>query len=122
ASLRTSRPPDLSTWGDWETPNLSRLVPPLCPCYDFRRSHEHAWPVRPTIRCKDAPMPTFSVSLPETWLRLRWVGVALCAFFIILGVQYSLKILGSERDNRSAILRWRPQILELNQGENIWET
>src|SRR5439155_23990989 len=31
-------------------------------------------------------------------------------------------VLNSERDNRSAILRWRAQLLELNQGDDIWET
>ena len=59
-------------------------------------------------------------SLP--FIRHRWMAIALVGFFTLIAAQYSLKVLNSERDNRSAILRWRAQLLELNQGDDIWET
>lgn len=49
-----------------------------------------------------------------------WVAGGLVLFFALIGVQYTHKVLSSERDNRSAILRWRDQILDLNEGQDIW--
>ena len=46
----------------------------------------------------------------------RWFGVAALLLILGLGVQYSFKAL----DDRSAILRWRPQILQLD-SVNIYE-
>ena len=40
---------------------------------------------------------------------------------LVLSVQYSLKASGDgQRSNRSAFLRWRPQILELAQGVDVY--
>src|SRR5205807_1780769 len=51
----------------------------------------------------------------------RWFFLALTLFFVLLSVQYSSKVSSSERDNRSAFLRWRSQILDLEEGVNIWQ-
>jgi hypothetical protein len=54
--------------------------------------------------------------------RERWFAVGLLLFFVALSVQYSFKVRVDEhRDNRSAILRWRDQILDLDRGVNIFE-
>jgi hypothetical protein len=46
---------------------------------------------------------------------------ALAVFFFALTIQYVLKIQHSDRENRSAFLRWRNQLLELREGVNVWE-
>lgn len=51
----------------------------------------------------------------------RWFVVGLLLFFAALSVRYTLKVCDPERDSRSAILRWRPQILELDNGTDIWD-
>jgi hypothetical protein len=53
--------------------------------------------------------------------RQRWFLVALCAFFLAINVQYVLKVANSEREHRSAFLRWATQIVYLDDGVNIWE-
>ena len=55
------------------------------------------------------------------WLQQRWFVLGLSLIFVLLSVQYSGKVLDSHRSNRSAFLRWRDQILELQDGVNIWE-
>src|SRR5438552_3421072 len=45
--------------------------------------------------------------------RQRWFLVALCLFFVAINVQYVLKIASSEREHRSAFLRWTVQIQRL---------
>jgi hypothetical protein len=52
--------------------------------------------------------------------RQRWFLLALCLFFLLINVQYVVKIASSEREHRSAFLRWIPQILDLAAGRNIW--
>ena len=53
--------------------------------------------------------------------RQRWFLLGLCVFFLAINVVYVLKIAHSERsESRSAFQRWRMQILELSEGENIW--
>jgi hypothetical protein len=47
----------------------------------------------------------------------RWFVVGLIVLFIILGVQYTIKVL----EHRSAIMRWRDQLLLLDGGENIYD-
>ena len=54
-------------------------------------------------------------------LQQRWFVVGLVLFFVVCSFKYGEKILDSERDNRSAFLRWREQIQELDDGVNIWE-
>ncbi len=51
------------------------------------------------------------------WLRQRWFVLALVALFFGLSVQYSFKVKDS---HRSAFLRWRDQIVELD-SVNIWQ-
>jgi alpha-1,2-mannosyltransferase len=55
-------------------------------------------------------------------LRERWLVLCLVLFFVALSVQYTDKVHDSTRPNRSAFLRWRDQILELDDGVNIWDT
>jgi hypothetical protein len=56
------------------------------------------------------------------FLQRRGLLLALLLFFGACSLKYADKVLDtSERDNRSAFLRWREQILELHQGVNIWE-
>jgi hypothetical protein len=56
-------------------------------------------------------------SVDRSWERTRqtWFVVGLLALFVGLSVQYSHKALA----NRSAILRWQPQLLGLEDGVDI---
>jgi hypothetical protein len=54
--------------------------------------------------------------------RQRWFLLALCLFFVAINIQYVLKIASSEREHRSAFLRWTVQIQQLGTGEDIWAT
>jgi hypothetical protein len=53
----------------------------------------------------------------------RWFLTGLLALFAGVSVQYTLKVLTPRNGetNRSAIVRWREQILQLDAGENIYE-
>lgn len=51
----------------------------------------------------------------------RWLRAGLLLLFVAVSVQYTIKITCSERDNRSAFLRWRDQILDLSHGVNIYD-
>lgn len=53
-------------------------------------------------------------------LRRDWLVVALIVVFAGIYTQYVFKLANSEHGNRSAFLRWRPQLLELDDGVNIW--
>jgi hypothetical protein len=51
----------------------------------------------------------------------RWFLLGLAALFVVLSIQYSVKASGhGERANRSAIQRWREQLLHLGD-ENIYD-
>ncbi len=50
----------------------------------------------------------------------RWFLVALVLLFVGVGVQYTIKISGGN-DHRSAFLRWRGQILDLDHGVRIYD-
>src|SRR4051812_39221286 len=54
-------------------------------------------------------------------LQQRWLLLALIGFFALSSFKYGEKVLDSERSQRSAFLRWREQILELDDGVNIWD-
>jgi alpha-1,2-mannosyltransferase len=64
----------------------------------------------------DAHAPSFS----SLRLSPRWLLGALLVFFVGLSVQYAVK--ASKGEHRSAILRWREQILSLHEGEDIYDT
>jgi hypothetical protein len=49
----------------------------------------------------------------------RWALLALLVFFLLLSIQYTCKTTGTHAE-RSAILRWQPQVLELDAGVDIW--
>jgi alpha-1,2-mannosyltransferase len=59
---------------------------------------------------------------PQSHPRHRWFVLGLLLFFVALSGQYVIKILDKERDNRSAILRWRDQILLVDHDVNIYDT
>jgi hypothetical protein len=65
----------------------------------------------------DAP----AVLRPSLAGRERWFVGALILLFIGFSVQYSLKVVSHESQTRSAFLRWREQILKMEQGANPWD-
>ncbi len=70
---------------------------------------------------KDAIMlaPTFRahIDLP----RPRWLVALLGIFLLAILIQYTLKLNHSEQGMRSAFLRWKPQLAELDDGVNVWD-
>src|SRR5215472_8596244 len=50
----------------------------------------------------------------------RWFVVALLVVFVGLSIQYTIKILDPS-GQRSAIMRWREQLLGLEHGDNIYD-
>jgi alpha-1,2-mannosyltransferase len=54
-------------------------------------------------------------------LRQRWLVVAIMLFFCAIYAQYALKIKHSEHGMRSAFLRWKTQLEDLDDGVNVWE-
>jgi alpha-1,2-mannosyltransferase len=67
-------------------------------------------------------MDAVSASPRLAFVQQRWYVLALVLFFVVFSVRYGEKVLDTkERDNRSAFLRWREQILEMQDGVNIWE-
>src|SRR5687767_14846765 len=52
--------------------------------------------------------------------RQRWFLLGLIAFFLVLNVQVLFKVQFSSRESRSAIVRWMPQIAQLQEGNDIW--
>ena len=62
----------------------------------------------------------------ERWLNgctaRGWILAAMSAFLVVLASQYLIKISDTRRSNRSAIQRWQPQLLGLDQGEDISKT
>jgi alpha-1,2-mannosyltransferase len=51
----------------------------------------------------------------------RWLALALLGVFGLILVQYLLKVTHSEHGNRSAFLRWRAQLEDLDDGINVWD-
>jgi hypothetical protein len=52
----------------------------------------------------------------------RWLLAGLAAFFLILSIQYTKKVAGTNLDDaRSAFMRWQNQILALTADIDIWE-
>lgn len=62
---------------------------------------------------------TWMPRTPEA--RQRWLVCGLVLFFVLCSFKYAEKVLDTERDNRSAFLRWREQIQEIDDGVNIWD-
>lgn len=56
------------------------------------------------------------------WTARGWILAAMSAFLVVLASQYLIKISDTRRSNRSAIQRWQPQLLGLDQGEDISKT
>jgi alpha-1,2-mannosyltransferase len=54
-------------------------------------------------------MPITSGNAAYSFLRRQWFGLSLVVLFLALSIQYTFKAI----DDRSAILRWRTQILQL---------
>lgn len=60
----------------------------------------------------------------RTWLispAQGWLMAALFVFFAIVYTQYAFKLSRSENGMRSAFLRWRAQLEDLDAGVNVWE-
>ncbi len=57
-------------------------------------------------------------SLPATptTLRQRWFLLGLFLLLLILNVQYLFKV----QESRSAFIRWAPQLVDLQDGHDIW--
>ena len=51
----------------------------------------------------------------------RWLVVGLLLLFGAIYVQYALKLKSSENGTRSAFLRWRTQLADLDDGINVWD-
>jgi alpha-1,2-mannosyltransferase len=51
--------------------------------------------------------------------RQRWLLIGLIALFLVVGIQYGLKV--GNNPTRSAILRWTEPLLRLWEGDNIYE-
>src|ERR1700722_256082 len=64
-----------------------------------------------------------TASLHSRWHELRphWLVVGLALFFGVIYLQYALKLRHSEHGMRSAFLRWKTQLAELDDGVNVWE-
>jgi hypothetical protein len=60
--------------------------------------------------------PNPAAAHPRTWPQ-RWFVLGLLLLFIVLSAQYTAKVLS----NRSAYMRWREQLLELDRGDNIYD-
>src|SRR5690242_12973408 len=58
------------------------------------------------------PKPATSWPSPQ-----RWFVIGLLVLFIALSVQYTIKVL----EHRSAFIRWREQLLQLDSGDNIYD-
>lgn len=55
------------------------------------------------------------------WMRERWLVIGLLLFFAGIHLQYVAKMKHGDQGNRSAFLRWRTQLRELDDGTNVWE-
>src|SRR5436190_11720020 len=69
-------------------------------------------------------MPIMNAAVSSGPFRLQrqhFFLAGLALFFVALTIQYVTKIQHSDRDNRSAFLRWNEQLLELREGVNVWE-
>src|SRR5436190_18741860 len=70
--------------------------------------------------CKEVHMIVPRVS-PQP-IGYPWIIAGLCLLFTLINVQYFFKITNSERrTSQTAFQRWRPQVLELDDGKNIWK-
>src|SRR3954471_3361696 len=62
-------------------------------------------------------MSTAALPRPVTTSGERWFLLALVALFVALSIQYTQKVL----KDKGAVTRWREQLLQWDEGENIWE-
>src|SRR6478672_3530850 len=62
-----------------------------------------------------SPMPFVPLG-PEPMLRRYWFVAALLALFFALSIKYSHKAL----HNRSAIVRWQPQLYAVEANDSYW--
>ena len=57
---------------------------------------------------------------PRIQVQQRWLVLALLVFFIGLSIHYSVKVVGGNSETRSAILRWREPLQQLDSGTDIY--
>jgi hypothetical protein len=60
-----------------------------------------------------------TITHPPSIARQRWLLIGLIALFLIVGIQYGLKV--GNNPTRSAILRWTDPLLRLWEGDNIYQ-
>jgi hypothetical protein len=65
-------------------------------------------------------MNASSIARPAYPSRHHWLVLGLILLFAGMSVQYGIKSFGGNSAWRSAFLRWRPQILELLAGEDVY--
>src|SRR5690349_17126962 len=78
------------------------------------------WMGRVSQPLKDVRVMNTSPLLPPGAVaRQRWFFAGLLLFFVALSLQYTFKVTNTHhdthRDTRSAFLRWREQLLELEE-------
>jgi hypothetical protein len=66
-------------------------------------------------------MSTATLRVGVERLRQQWLAFALILFFAAIYAQYILKLHHSEHGMRSAFLRWKIQLEDLDVGVNVWE-
>lgn len=64
-------------------------------------------------------MNAAALSSDSLWRR-QWFLAGLSLFFLAITLQYYFKVHASDRETRSAFKRWQPQILEIDEGVDIW--
>src|ERR1043166_1351978 len=60
-------------------------------------------------------------STANRWRPEAWLIVGLALFFGVIYLQYALKMSHSNNGMRSAFLRWRTQLADLDDGVNVWQ-
>lgn len=59
-------------------------------------------------------------SRPLLYLRRHWLLLVTAGFFLIVSIQYSVKLLDKAQGPRSALMRWSSQFEDLQGGVDIW--
>src|SRR5471032_441388 len=70
-------------------------------------------------RTRKMLMPTLRAGFDR--MRHPWFIAALLGVFALIFVQFILKTKPADPGTRSAFLRWRAQLEELDDGVNVWE-
>jgi alpha-1,2-mannosyltransferase len=66
-------------------------------------------------------MTTVTMRVGWDHVRQHWLVIALALFFAAIYVQFVFKVGHSDHGARSAFLRWRTQLEDLDDGVNVWD-